>query len=77
MKKELQKIYDSGINIHISTFWDGGWDLKLGDIMNGYKTESCVDSVDEIIPWFQEQIAIHYPNSEYMKTKQPTKAIDL
>lgn len=39
----FQDIYDSEINIRISTFWDGGYDLKLGDYMNGYKAETNVD----------------------------------
>lgn len=65
---ELQKIYDSEINIMIYTFWDGGFDLKLGDITNGYKAEGGVDKADEIVPWFQEQIKIHYPESTYAKS---------
>jgi len=28
---ELQKIYDSEINIRISWLWDGGIDVMLGD----------------------------------------------
>lgn len=65
METELQKIYDSEINISISTFWDGRYDLKLGDHVNGYEAESNVDTAKEIIPWFQEQIKIHYPTSAY------------
>ena len=33
---ELQKIYDSEINVRISWLWDGGIDVRLGDDMNGY-----------------------------------------
>lgn len=33
---ELQKIYDSEINISIGWFWDGGITLRLGDEMNGF-----------------------------------------
>ncbi len=66
--EELQKIYDSEINIMIYTFWDGGFDLKLGDKMNGFVAESAVDKASEIIPWFQEQIKIHYPESTYAKS---------
>jgi len=33
----LQAMYDSEINFSISTFWDGGFDWKLGDAMNGFK----------------------------------------
>lgn len=72
--EELQKIYDSEINISISTFWDGSFDVKLGDHMNGYYAESNVDKAEEIVPWFQKQILIHFPDSYYAKhlsSKEP------
>ena len=62
---ELQRIYDSEINVEISWFWDGGIDLRLGDEMNGYLAEENVSSVDEIVLWLQEAIAHFYPNSTY------------
>jgi len=39
---ELQKIYDSEINISIGWFWDGGITLRLGDEMNGFPAEETV-----------------------------------
>jgi hypothetical protein len=36
---ELQRIYDSELNIEISWLWDGGIDLRLGDRMNGFLAE--------------------------------------
>jgi len=33
---ELQKIYDSEINIRIGWLWDGGIEVRLGDEMNGF-----------------------------------------
>ena len=62
---ELQKIYDSEINLEIGWFWDGGIDLRLGDHMNGYLAEENVGSVSEILPWLQEAIAHFYPTSTY------------
>ena len=44
---ELQKIYDSEINLRISWLWDGGIDVRLGDEMNGYLAEENVRSVNE------------------------------
>ena len=64
--KELQKIYDSEINISINTLWDGGFDLKLGDEMNGYVEEGNVSKATEIIPWFQAAIRTHFPRSRYI-----------
>jgi len=62
---ELQKIYDSEINIEIGWLWDGGIDVRLGDKMNGYLAEENVSSVAEILPWLQEAIAHFYPTSTY------------
>jgi hypothetical protein len=47
---ELQKIYDSEINIRISWLWDGGIDVWIGDDMNGYLAQDTVASAAEIVP---------------------------
>ena len=62
---ELQRIYDSEINVEIAWLWDGGIDVRLGDKMNGYLAEENVSSVAEILPWLQEAIAHFYPSSTY------------
>ena len=49
----------------ISWFWDNGFDLRLGDEMNGYLAEGNVATVAEILPWFQKAIAHFYPRSSY------------
>jgi len=58
---ELQKIYESEINIRIGWLWDGGVEVRLGDEMNGFLAEETVTSVSEIIPWLQEAIAHFHP----------------
>src|SRR5579872_2522163 len=68
---ELQKIYDSEINVEISWFWDGGMNLRLGDEMNGFLAEETVPSVAEIIPWLQEAIAQFFPESAYANSLSP------
>ena len=62
---ELQRIYDSEINVEIAWLWDGGIDVRLGDKMNGYLAEENLSSVAEILPWLQEAIAHFYPSSTY------------
>jgi hypothetical protein len=62
---ELQKIYDSEINVRISWLWDGGIDVWLGDDANGYVAQETVTSVADIAPWLQEAIAHFYPESSY------------
>jgi hypothetical protein len=51
---ELQKIYDSEINVRISWLWDGGIDLWLGDEVNGYVAEETVAAAPEIDPGFRK-----------------------
>jgi predicted RNA-binding Zn-ribbon protein involved in translation (DUF1610 family) len=62
---ELQKIYDSEINIEIGWVWDAGINVRLGDRVNGYLAEENVKSVSDILPWLQEAIAHFYPESRY------------
>lgn len=33
----LRRLYDSEINLEISSFWDGGYDFRIGDHANGFK----------------------------------------
>ena len=62
---ELQKIYDSEINVEIGWFWDCGITIRLGDEMNGYLAEETLQSAFEIVSWLQEAIAHFYPESQY------------
>jgi hypothetical protein len=62
---ELQKIYDSEINISIAWLWDGGIVVRLGDELNGYKAEETVATIADVLPWLQEAIAYFYPSSTY------------
>jgi hypothetical protein len=65
LASELQKIYDSEINIEIGWFWDGGIEVRLGDKMSGYLAEENLTSTKEILSWFQEAIAHFFPTSQY------------
>jgi DNA-directed RNA polymerase subunit RPC12/RpoP len=62
---ELQRIYDSEINIRISWVWDGGIDVWIGDDLNGYVAQGTLASVNDIVPWLQEAVAHFNPDSEY------------
>jgi len=68
---ELQKIYDSEINVRIGWVWDSGIDVRLGDDMNGYLAEETVRSLDEVLPWLQEALAPFYPESAYAASLGP------
>lgn len=71
LSSELQKIYDSEINVRIGWLWDSGIEVRLGDEANGFLAEENVGSLAEIIPWLQEAIAHFYPTSSYAESLSP------
>jgi hypothetical protein len=64
LDQELQKIYDSEINVTLRT---GDKDLfvALGNDFTGFSAEGSLASVADVIPWFQNAIHEHYPFSKY------------
>ena len=62
----FQDLYDSEINFIISTFWDAGYKVKLGDEMNGFKDESdCLNNMIEVIQELTRMAILHYPDSSF------------
>ena len=59
-KKSFRR-YDSEIHVDIGWLWDGGIDVSIG---NGEFTGN-VQTVAEVLPWLQETIAKHFPDSKY------------
>jgi hypothetical protein len=68
---ELQRIYDSEINVRLSWLWDGGFEVGLGDKMNGYVAEETVRTAAEILPWLQDAIVHFFPESPYAASLSP------
>jgi len=66
----LQKLYDNEINFSIDVFWDGGFELKLGDKINGFQAGGNVDTWEEAEDWFYRHAKINYPDAELI---QPVK----
>jgi hypothetical protein len=62
---ELQKIYDSEINVEISWTRDGPIAVKLGNEFTGFNAEGTVTEISEVLQWLQEAIHSHYPESQY------------
>lgn len=63
----MQSLYNSEINCAVSCFWDGGWDVKLGDDMNGYQAEDNFDDLAEAAKWLTAEAKRHYPESQFAK----------
>jgi len=61
----MQKLYDSEINVFVSSFWDGGFEVKLGDEMNGFVAEAQVETWDAVEEWLDQAARQHYPKSVY------------
>ena len=63
----FQSLYDSEINFSISCFWDGGFEVKLGDELNGYVSQTRAECWDDIEPWLKSEAMLHYPESRFAK----------
>lgn len=66
----LQELYDSEINATIEWFWDGGFDLNLGDGMNGFVAKGCALSWAEAEDWLEHEAIKHYPDSVFAKSRK-------
>jgi hypothetical protein len=64
----MQALYVSEINVSVTSFWDDGWTVKLGDEMNGFKAqEHCAnDGLSDAALWPIEQAKKHYPDSDFV-----------
>src|SRR5262249_14407057 len=70
LEVELQKIYDSKIDVSFAWTWDGLIDIAIGNDCIGIHREGIVRTVGEIVPWLQNAIAKHYPESKYNVERQ-------
>ncbi len=61
----LQDLYNSEINFEISTQWDGGFDAKLGDPLNGFKAEGQYRTYVEAVEQLRDWAIDHFPDSEF------------
>ena len=65
LQDELQKIYDSEINIEISWIGDGPVVVKLGNEFTGFDEETTVSKISDVLPWLQDAIHLHFSESKY------------
>jgi hypothetical protein len=65
----LTALYASEINCSISSIWDSGWDVKLGDELNGFLAESNFQTVEEAAAFLHGAALIHFPKSDYAKRR--------
>jgi len=63
--KRLQALYDSEINFSIASFWDAGFECKLGDDTNGFVEKFWVDTIEEAICGLVNDAKEKYPKSKF------------
>lgn len=68
----MNELYASEINCEISCFWDGGWDVKLGDAMNGFVATTSCSTLPEVAAWLHAEAIKAWPTSGFA-TKHPLR----
>jgi hypothetical protein len=61
----VQRLYDSEINFEVSGFYDAGFDVRLGDALNGSLAEGKVETWAEAEAWLRDQALAHFPDSRF------------
>jgi hypothetical protein len=51
----LQRLYDSEINFEVSGFYDAGFDVGLGDHLNGFLVKDKVETWADAEAWLRDQ----------------------
>jgi hypothetical protein len=64
LETELQKIYDSEINITLRIAGNRIL-VALGNDFTGFEAEGNPSTMAEVLPWLQKAIHKHYPMSKY------------
>jgi hypothetical protein len=55
------------INATVSSFYDDGFYVKLGDEMNGFRAEGRCATWAEVEEWLAAMARIHYPTSAFAR----------
>jgi hypothetical protein len=51
----------------VSGFYDAGFDVRLGDALNGFLVEGKVKTWAEVEVWLRDQALAHFPDSKFAK----------
>jgi hypothetical protein len=61
----LQRLYDSEINFEVTGFYDAGFDVRLGDDLNGFIEQGKVETWEQAEAWLRDQALAHFPDSKF------------
>jgi hypothetical protein len=65
LEETFADLYSDEINWSISTVWDTGYEIKLGDSRNGFHATKRVQGAEEIGPALRRMVAEHYPETDW------------
>lgn len=61
----IDKLYESELNCRISTEFDAGMRVQLGDVNNGFVAETWVRTTAEAAAWLDAKVRRCWPHSYY------------
>jgi hypothetical protein len=61
----IQDLYDSEINFSIVTFWDAGFQVRLGDDINGFGAKGNAEDFACAVEWLKVRAIEKYPESDF------------
>jgi len=68
MRNLFEQLYNSEINLQFGWFWDAGFDVKMGDEMNGFIAEFSDHDLQKCLEWIELKAKELYPDSKFTKT---------
>lgn len=61
----IQDLYNSEINFAVSTMWDGGFEVQIGDQVSGFKAKATFWHWGQVEQWLTAEAIKHWPMSDF------------
>jgi hypothetical protein len=61
----FQRLYDSEINFEVTGFYDAGFNVRLGDGLNGFVERGKAETWEQVEAWLRDQALAHFPDSKF------------
>jgi len=74
LEETLAELYGSEINASISWLWDSGFNIALGDDLNGFRAKTTVTTLAEAADWFRDNAIRLYPDSQFARKYRDKEA---
>lgn len=56
LQQALEAFYKAEVNVELSSFFDGGWTIKIGDRANGYREyDTMFYNLQHVADWLMHQ----------------------